>query len=62
MMRSSLKVIRSLTGSQWSLNKIEVMWSDLEAILLPHSELVVTCLAHRMVNHIRLSWKSPVLR
>ena len=33
MMRSSLKVILSLKGSQWSLNKIGVMWSDLEAMV-----------------------------
>ena len=33
MMRSSLKVIRSLAGSEWSLNKIGVMWSDLEAMV-----------------------------
>ena len=36
-----------------------------EPILLPHSELVVTCPTHRMVklvNHLRLSCKSPVLR
>ena len=33
VMRSSLKVIRSSTGSQWSLNKIGVMWSDLEAMV-----------------------------
>ena len=32
MIRSSLKVIRSLTGSQRTLNKIGVIWSDLEAI------------------------------
>ena len=28
-----LKVIRSLTGNQWKLNKIGVMWSDLEIMV-----------------------------
>ena len=27
------KQLRSLAGSEWSLNKIGVMWSDLEAMV-----------------------------
>ena len=57
VMRSSLKVTHSLTRSQWSLNKIGVMWSDLEAMVTNLAWLFKKVQEHKGKERKGLFWQ-----